>query len=104
MAHITGGGLVENVVRVLPAGTKAVIKAGSWPVPPIFNLIREQGQVAEAEMVRTFNLGVGFVVIVAAADAARATEILAGTGEKVYTVGRVTAGDPAVEIEGSIFS
>ena len=104
MAHITGGGLVENVVRVLPAGTKAVIKAGSWPVPPIFNLIREQGQVAEAEMVRTFNLGVGFVVIVAAADAARATEILAGTGEKVYTVGRVTAGDPAVEIEGSIFA
>ena len=74
--------VVENVVRVLTAGTKAVIKAGSWPVPPIFNLIREQGQVAEAEMVRTFNLGVGFVVIVAAADAARATEILAGTGEK----------------------
>jgi phosphoribosylformylglycinamidine cyclo-ligase len=103
MAHITGGGLVENVIRVLPKGTKAAIKADSWPVPPIFDVVRRQGQVAEAEMVRTFNLGIGFVVIVAAKDAVKATEILTGTGEQVYTIGTVIAGEPAVEIEGSIF-
>jgi phosphoribosylformylglycinamidine cyclo-ligase len=104
MAHITGGGLVENVVRVLPRGTKAVIKAGSWPVPAIFDLVRQEGQVAETEMVRTFNLGIGFVVVVAADDATRARKILTDAGEQVYTIGSVQAGEPAVEIEGSIFA
>ncbi len=104
MAHITGGGLVENVARVLPAGTKAVLQARSWPVPPIFELVRQEGRVAEAEMLRTFNLGIGYVLIVAAEDVAKAKELLTAAGEQAYIIGQVKAGQPAVEIEGSIFS
>ncbi|MGI6128908.1 MAG: phosphoribosylformylglycinamidine cyclo-ligase [bacterium] len=104
MAHITGGGLTENVARVLPAGTKAVIEAGSWPVLSIFDLVQERGRVAEAEMIRTFNLGIGFVVIVSEEDVDRATELLTITGERVYTIGQIVAGNSTVEIEGSVFS
>lgn len=104
MAHITGGGLVENVVRVLPPGSQAVLTGGSWPVLPVFELVRQEGNVTEAEMLRTFNLGIGFVVIVAEKDVARAKELLVAAGEQVYTVGRVIAGEPAVTVEGSLFS
>ncbi len=69
MSHITGGGLVENVPRCLPAGTQAVLERGAWPRPEIFDWLQREGGVAEAEMHRTFNCGIGFVVIVAEADA-----------------------------------
>ncbi|WP_281915730.1 phosphoribosylformylglycinamidine cyclo-ligase [Caldimonas thermodepolymerans] len=91
MAHITGGGLVENIPRCLPETTKAVIDGGSWPRPEIFSWLQREGGVAESEMHRTFNCGIGFVVIVAEADAARATEILQAQGQTVYRIGRIEA-------------
>ena len=92
LAHITGGGLVENLPRVLPEGTAAEIRTGSWPVPPVFRLMREIGNVSSAEMHRTFNMGVGMVVICSPADAAAVKTHLDNLGEACYTIGRVTAG------------
>ena len=92
LAHITGGGLVENVPRVLPAGTAAEVKLGSWPVPPVFRLMQEIGNVSVAEMHRAFNMGVGMVVICSPADAAAVTTHLGNLGEKCHAIGRVTEG------------
>ncbi|HZR70068.1 MAG TPA: phosphoribosylformylglycinamidine cyclo-ligase [Burkholderiales bacterium] len=89
LAHITGGGLVENVPRVLPDGTKAVLERGAWTPPPIFGWLQEQGNVAEAEMLRVFNCGIGMVVIVEERDAARAQETLRAAGETAWRIGRV---------------
>ncbi|MEA3275658.1 MAG: phosphoribosylformylglycinamidine cyclo-ligase, partial [Pseudomonadota bacterium] len=98
MAHITGGGLTENLPRVLPQGTRAVIDLASWQRPAVFDWLQTQGGVVEPEMLRTFNCGVGMIVCVAAEDAGRASELLAGSGEKVWPIGRVEAasGGPAV--------
>ncbi|MBP6116316.1 MAG: phosphoribosylformylglycinamidine cyclo-ligase [Neisseriaceae bacterium] len=89
MAHITGGGITENVPRVLPANTVAQLDAQSWTFPKLFQWLQQEGQVATDEMHRTFNCGVGMVVIVAAEDAARATDILTSAGETVYQLGHV---------------
>lgn len=89
MAHITGGGITENVPRVLPANTVAQLDAASWTFPKLFQWLQQEGQVATDEMHRTFNCGVGMVVIVAADDAARATEILSNAGETVYQLGHI---------------
>lgn len=89
--HITGGGLPGNLPRVLPPGTAAVLDPGKWSEPPIFGYLRGLG-VAEEEMRRVFNLGLGYLVIVDPADATRATEILTTAGETVYAVGEITAG------------
>ena len=91
MAHITGGGLTGNVPRVLPENVTAVIRKSAWTLPPLFQWLQAQGQVADAEMHRVFNCGIGMVVIVAAADAARATELLQASGETVYALGRIEA-------------
>ena len=92
-AHITGGGLVDNPPRFLPEGRGLGLRfrAGSWPEPPIFALIRSAG-VETAEMRRTFNLGLGMVVAVAAADAGPAVAALEGAGERAFVVGEVIAG------------
>ena len=97
MSHITGGGLVENIPRCLPAGTKAVLDKARWPRPEIFDWLQREGGVAEAEMHRTFNCGIGFVVIVAGGDAARAERLLAAHGQAVHRIGRIEAreGDEA---------
>ena len=87
MAHITGGGLVENVPRVLPEAVTAVLQQKSWPLPPLFQWLQKEGQVADAEMHRVFNCGIGMVVIVAAADAERAIALLTEEGETVYSIG-----------------
>lgn len=100
MAHITGGGLVQNVARMLPPGTKAVLRRGNWPVPPVFRLIREAGNVPDAEMERTFNLGIGLVLAVAADHAPRVKEELTARGEKCYQVGEVAPGGGEVEFVG----
>jgi phosphoribosylformylglycinamidine cyclo-ligase len=89
MSHITGGGLLENVPRCLPAGTKAVLDKRCWPQPEIFAWLQREGGVAEAEMHRTFNCGIGFVLLVAAADADRAEQVLRGQGQAVYRIGRI---------------
>jgi phosphoribosylformylglycinamidine cyclo-ligase len=97
MAHITGGGLPENIVRILPPGTRVVLRSGSWDEPPVFGLIREAGRVAEEEMRRVFNLGVGFVLVVPAAQASDLVVELRGQGEQAWVIGEVVAGERAVE-------
>jgi phosphoribosylformylglycinamidine cyclo-ligase len=101
LAHITGGGLVENVPRVLPDGVRAVLEKSAWPLPPLFQWLQEHGNVAEAEMHRVFNCGIGMVAILAARDADRAARALRAAGETVYRLGgieRRPAGAPPVEI------
>jgi phosphoribosylformylglycinamidine cyclo-ligase len=89
LAHITGGGLVENVPRVLPEGVRAVLEQSAWPRPPLFDWLQREGNVAEAEMHRVFNCGIGMVVVVAADDAERAQAFLAAQGERVFRIGRI---------------
>ncbi len=93
MVHITGGGFYENIPRVLPAGTRAAIQKGAWPIPPIFALIQERAAIAEREMFTTFNMGIGLVIIVAAADAEAANAHLQAQGETVYTLGVIEVGE-----------
>ncbi|MGQ0522312.1 MAG: phosphoribosylformylglycinamidine cyclo-ligase [Betaproteobacteria bacterium] len=89
LAHITGGGLVENVPRVLPGGLAARIERGAWPMPPLFTWLKQQGNVSDREMFRVFNCGIGMVVIVSAAEAAAAEALLAEAGETVWRIGSV---------------
>jgi phosphoribosylformylglycinamidine cyclo-ligase len=98
MAHITGGGLVENLPRVLPEDTRAIIDLGSWRRPAVFDWLQDKGGVAEGEMLRTFNCGVGMVICVPGKDAGRACELLNQAGETAWPIGRVEAarGRPAV--------
>ncbi|NPV26142.1 MAG: phosphoribosylformylglycinamidine cyclo-ligase [Firmicutes bacterium] len=96
MAHITGGGLVENVPRILPAGTSALLYRNSWPVLPIFKLLQKLGNISEAEMFRTFNMGVGLCLVVSAADVAGITNLLQANNEPVYRIGEIIPGDGRV--------
>ncbi|MDO9449293.1 MAG: phosphoribosylformylglycinamidine cyclo-ligase, partial [Rugosibacter sp.] len=91
MAHITGGGLTENIPRVLPKSVTAIIDQKAWPQPALFNWLQKEGQVADAEMHRVFNCGIGMVVIVAEANAGEAMQYLAAAGEKVFAIGRIEA-------------
>ncbi len=91
MAHITGGGLTENIPRVLGEHLTAIIERKEWPLPPLFQWLQKEGQVADAEMHRVFNCGIGMVVIVAEADAGIAMQLLAAAGELVYHIGRIEA-------------
>ena len=98
MAHVTGGGLTGNVPRVLPPGCRVRIFRNSWSPPAVFDTLREAGRVADAEMFRTFNMGIGYVVIVPAAAAETAARLLRESGEKVARLGEVVAGDRGVEL------
>lgn len=98
MAHVTGGGLLENVPRILPRGLAARVRRGSWPVPPVFELIRELGGVAESEMFRTFNMGIGFVLVVPAAEAGQVVDALRAQGEPAYLIGEVVKGENDVRL------
>jgi phosphoribosylformylglycinamidine cyclo-ligase len=89
LAHITGGGLVENVPRCLPDGVCAVLERSAWPLPPLFRWLQEQGNVADDEMHRVFNCGIGMVVVTASADADRATTVLRSAGETVHRIGAI---------------
>jgi phosphoribosylformylglycinamidine cyclo-ligase len=91
LAHITGGGLVENIPRALPTGVSAVLQKSAWPMPPLFNWLQRHGGVAEREMHRVFNCGIGMTLIVAEADAAAAMRMLTEAGESVYRIGRIEA-------------
>lgn len=97
MAHITGGGITENLPRILPKGTAAQIEIGSWPVLPIFEHLRELGQVSEDEMMRTFNMGVGLIASIPAAKFTKAKALLDRAEEKFYVVGRVVKGERRVQ-------
>ena len=100
LAHITGGGLVENIPRVLPDGCRAEIDASSWELPPLFAMLQEGGAISPAEMARTFNCGIGMAVIV---DAGRTDEVIARleeSGEKCRAIGTVVSGPRGCQIRG----
>ncbi|HEU4441759.1 MAG TPA: phosphoribosylformylglycinamidine cyclo-ligase [Burkholderiales bacterium] len=92
LAHITGGGITGNVPRILPDDLRAVIKKAAWPRPEVFQWLQQAGNVAEDEMHRVFNCGIGMVVVVDAADARRAAEHLRASGETVYEIGSIEKG------------
>jgi phosphoribosylformylglycinamidine cyclo-ligase len=96
LAHITGGGITENLPRVLPRGVAAVIEMGTWPVLPIFEHLQKLGNVPPDEMLRTFNMGLGMLVVVPSAKFKKAQSVLDKIGEKAYTVGRIVKGDRKV--------
>jgi len=97
MAHITGGGIVDNLPRVLPKAARAEIDAAGWPFPPVFQWLRRTGNVADHEMLRTFNCGIGMALVVAEADVAQVTASLTGAGETAHRIGHVLprSGDAA---------
>lgn len=97
MAHITGGGITENLPRILPKGTGAQIEIGSWPVLPIFEHLRDLGQVSQDEMMRTFNMGIGLIAAIPAAKFTRAKAMLDRAEEKFYVIGRVVKGERRVQ-------
>ncbi|MEZ6139149.1 MAG: phosphoribosylformylglycinamidine cyclo-ligase [Zavarzinella sp.] len=97
MAHITGGGIVDNLPRVLHAGHKAVVRRGSWPMPPIFTWLQNHGNVAEAEMDRVFNCGIGYTMVVAADLVAGIQAVLQQHEIPSWPIGEIVAGDPIVE-------
>jgi phosphoribosylformylglycinamidine cyclo-ligase len=90
-AHITGGGLTDNTPRILPAGVAIQVDTSAWPVPPVFELLRRLGNIPARDYRRTFNLGVGMVLVVSARNAARARKLLEGLGETCYQIGRAVA-------------
>jgi len=96
MAHITGGGIVENVPRMLPPGLQARITRSSWQRPPIFDWLQRHGNVADAEMHRVFNCGIGMAVVVAPEHAERALRMLDAHGERAQRIGTIVA-QPAGE-------
>jgi phosphoribosylformylglycinamidine cyclo-ligase len=96
LAHITGGGITENLPRVLPRGTAAIIELGTWPVLPIFEHLQKLGNVPQDEMLRTFNMGIGMLLVVPAKKFKKAQTLLERAGEKFYSVGRIVKGDRKV--------
>lgn len=99
IAHITGGGLTENIPRVLPKGCKAVIHRGSWDIPPIFTFIKEKGTITDEEMFRTFNNGIGMVLIAKAKEADEIIGRLNSMGEKAFIIGEIVKTEKEKEIE-----
>ncbi|HEX6851695.1 MAG TPA: phosphoribosylformylglycinamidine cyclo-ligase [Candidatus Polarisedimenticolaceae bacterium] len=96
LAHITGGGLTDNLPRILPQGTGARIDLGSWPVLPVYGFLQRHGRIADDEMYRAFNMGVGMVVVVAPEDAAAVEADLDRAGERHRRIGAIEAGDGRV--------
>ena len=97
LAHVTGGGITENLPRILPEGVGARVSLSSWDVPPLFELLRRAGSVPDDDMLRTFNMGVGMVVAVAAGDVTRVVEALKRGGEPdVFLLGEAVAGSREV--------
>ena len=100
MAHLTGGGITENLPRVLPEGCAAEIDRRAWVVPPIFTIIQQRGNIATDEMFRAFNMGIGLVIMCTDADAGRVYEVLQKAGEPSVAIGRIVSGDRDVRYRG----
>jgi phosphoribosylformylglycinamidine cyclo-ligase len=96
MAHITGGGITDNLPRVLPRGTAAIVEMGSWPVLPVFTHLQKLGNVAQEEMMRTFNMGIGMVLVVPSKKFKRVQSVIEKCGEKSYLIGRIVKGERKV--------
>ncbi len=101
LAHITGGGLLENIPRVLPAGARAVVDAGAWEQSRLMAFLQAQGAIEPEEMARTFNCGIGMVLAVAAGDVAEVTGALAAAGETVLAIGRIEDGARGCTVHGA---
>jgi phosphoribosylformylglycinamidine cyclo-ligase len=99
MAHLTGGGFYDNIPRVLPENLDVTVKAGAWPVPPVFEVIAREGSVSFEEMHRVFNMGIGMVVFVAPADLTRVAQIWKDAGVRWFAIGNVKSGRRRVEVE-----
>ena len=97
-SHITGGGFYENVPRMLKDGTHAVIEKGSYPVPPIFDMLAKKGDVEEQMMYNTFNMGIGMVVAVDPKDVDAAMEAMRAAGDTPYVIGHIKAGEKGVTL------
>ena len=98
VSHITGGGFIENVPRMLPEHLRAVIRKGSWDVLPIFDLMQKQAGISERDMYNTFNMGIGMIVAVDSEKASLAVKCLEEAGEKAYILGELTEGEQGVDI------
>lgn len=96
LAHITGGGLIDNITRILPSGLEANLKPESWPTPPIFKLVQKGGEIDELEMYRTFNMGLGMAAVLAKSEAGKAAGLLRKMGENIFEVGEVREGKRGV--------
>jgi phosphoribosylformylglycinamidine cyclo-ligase len=101
LAHITGGGLLENVPRVLPKGLHAEIDADAWTQPRVFAWLQAQGRIEPGELARTFNCGIGMVLAVAPADVADVSAALTAAGETVFDIGKIVPGDRGCTVRGS---
>jgi phosphoribosylformylglycinamidine cyclo-ligase len=99
LAHITGGGFVDNIPRILPGNCDVVIQKGSWPMPPIFRLIREHGWVPEPELYQVFNMGIGMIIVVPEQASSAVMRFVAGRGHRAWRIGKVTQGTGAARVE-----
>ena len=97
-SHITGGGFYENVPRMLPEGIRAKIRKDSYPIPPIFTMLQENGKIEDHMMYNTFNMGIGMVVAVAPEDVAAAVAAAKAAGEQVYVIGELEAGEKGIDL------
>lgn len=100
LAHITGGGFIENIPRVLPQNVNAHIHYGTWPLLPIFQLMQREGQISHRDMFRTFNMGIGMVIVVDKSEVTQISKIAQQCGEQLYQLGEITAGQQIVTFEG----
>ncbi|MGZ4812443.1 MAG: phosphoribosylformylglycinamidine cyclo-ligase [Terriglobales bacterium] len=96
MAHITGGGITGNLPRALPKGTAAVVEMGTWPVQPIFQHLQQLGSIPQDEMMRTFNMGIGMILVVPPKKFKKVQTVLERVGEKAFTMGRIVKGERKV--------
>ncbi|MBP2658279.1 MAG: phosphoribosylformylglycinamidine cyclo-ligase [Firmicutes bacterium] len=103
MVHITGGGFYENIPRVLPEGCGAMVDTESWPKPPVFALLQQWGNVAWTEMYRTFNMGIGMILVVSPSDVKQIQDDLSARGEASFVIGQVTQGAKETVLKGGIF-
>ncbi|MEO5808572.1 MAG: AIR synthase-related protein, partial [Sphingomicrobium sp.] len=101
LAHITGGGLLENIPRVMAEGSHAVVDADGWPLPALFAFLQAGGAIAPGELAKTFNCGIGMAAIVRECDAAEVIATLRADGENVHRIGRVEAGETGCTVSGS---
>jgi phosphoribosylformylglycinamidine cyclo-ligase len=101
LAHITGGGLLENIPRVLPQHCHAIVETNRWELPSLFSLLQQGGEISPQEMARTFNCGIGMVAIVAPGEAQDVAAALEGAGERVVEIGRIEEGDRGCTVVGA---
>jgi phosphoribosylformylglycinamidine cyclo-ligase len=101
LAHVTGGGVAGNLVRVLPEGVDAVVRRSSWRPQPIFDLVARKGRIDQAEMEATFNMGIGMLAIIAPPDVERALAFLKGRGLDAWVAGEVVEGTGVVQMVGA---